>query len=240
MKKMMIALMAVLITVALAGIGTYAYFSDTETSDVTSLKAGTLTLNEGLSGGVDLGTIGNMAPGDKTGNAVVYITNTGTIPLGWFGDLVISGRDGLENAIYIDDAKMEFLGGSWSEPTDNFIVAGVGSGPYPGWYNTLAGMSTFGVITLNNFDGNNGMGSAPYEFMGALNPGFAYRLTLRFGFAALANNAYQGLGPLNVSFRADATQVNEAAIQLLVPTFAPTVAASHALWMNGQLANQLP
>jgi len=44
MKKVLIALMAVLITVALAGIGTYAYFSDTETSNGNTFAAGTLDL----------------------------------------------------------------------------------------------------------------------------------------------------------------------------------------------------
>jgi len=45
MKKVLIALMAVLITVALAGIGTYAYFSDTGTSNGNTFAAGTLDLN---------------------------------------------------------------------------------------------------------------------------------------------------------------------------------------------------
>ena len=240
MKKMMIALMAVLITVALAGIGTYAYFSDTETSPASSFTAGTLELNGPGIDNFNLGTIGNMAPGDKTGDAVVYIQNVGSIPLGWFGDLVVTGDSTLYQAIYIDYALMQFEGGSWAEPDDNFILAGRGSGSYPGAYNTAANLSPFGVITLNNFDGQNFMGSAPYEFMGALKPYFAYRLTLKFGFAPGAGNGYQGLGPLNVSFNVAATQVKAEAIQILVPTFGAGVAASHATWMTNQLANQLP
>ena len=173
MKKIVISLMAVLITVALVGIGTYAYFSDTETSPASSFTAGTLELDGPGIDLFDMGTINNMAPGDITGDAVVYIQNVGSIPLGWFGDLVVTGDSTLYQAIYIDYALMQFEGGSWAEADDNFITDGVGSGPYPNWYNTLAGMSPFGVITLNNFDGNNGMGSAPYDFMGALKPAYA-------------------------------------------------------------------
>lgn len=233
--------MAVLITISLVGIGTYAYFSDTETSPATTFTAGTLELNGPGIANFNLGTIGNMAPGDKTGDAVIYIQNVGTVPLGWFGDLVISGGNKLREAIYIDYALMQFEGGSWAEADDNFILNGRGSGPYPGEYNKFADLSPFKVLTLKNFDGgpfmNPGTG---YEFMGALKPGYAYRLTLRFGFAEGAGNEYQGsvTSPVNISFKVDATQVKKEALKLLVPTLADAPWTEG--WMNGQLANQTP
>jgi hypothetical protein len=173
-----------------------------------------------------------MAPGDKTGDVVIIIENNGTLPLAWFGDLIVSNSV-LKNAIYIDYAQMEFLPASW-ETTDNFILNGVGSGPYPGWYNTLANQSAFGVVTLNVFDANNGMGSTPYEFMGALKPGYSYKLTLRFGFAEGAGNEYQGAGPMTIAFKADATQITAGALNAIGANFG----TYHLTWMNDQIAKQ--
>lgn len=215
-------------------IGSGAWFTDTVTSDENVIQAGTLSINDAALSQATIAVL-NMAPGDVTDDVVLYITNNGTIDLAWFGDLVIEGDSTLKGAIYIDYAKMEFLGGSWAEPEDNFITDGVGSGPYPGWYNTLAASSPFGVVTLDVFDGSNGMGVAPYEFMGALKPGFAYKLTLRFGFAKEAGNEYQNLGPLTITFKTDATQINAEAIDALHSGWA---ASSLVDWFNIQIANQ--
>ena len=131
---------------------------------------------------------------------------------------------------------MEFLGWGWDEPDDQFITAGVGSGPYPDWYNTLAGLSSFGVNSLDVYDGNNGMGTAPYEFVGALRPGYAYKLTLRFGFAEGADNAYANK-TIYLKFKVDATQPTAAAIAANFP-FLPAGSSYWEGWALGQIANQ--
>lgn len=239
--KWMVLVSVIAIAVMVIGVlGTGAWFTDTKTSGTSTISSGTLLLNgEGISG-FTLGTIENMAPGDKTPEAVVIVKNDGTIPLVWFGDLVVSGDGWMKEAVYIDYAKMEFVakpGGTWGEPTDNFITNGRGSGPSPSWYNTLADLSPFHVNTLKVFDGTTGMGTAPYEFMGALKTGYSYKLTLRFGFAELAGNEYQGKGPLNLSFKVVATQVKEGAVQAVNPAWA---APSLITWANTQLGNQVP
>jgi hypothetical protein len=234
-KSMILVLIIAAVAVMAYGLlGAGAWFSDTVTSPpVASLHSGTLSINDGALVQHSIGTIDNMAPGDKTGDVVLYITNNGNIPLAWFGDLVIDGPDMLKDAIYIDNAQMEFLGGNWDEATDNFITNGVGSGPYPDWYNHLASLSSFNVVSLSVFDGNAAMGSVPYEFKGALKPGYAYRLTLRFGFAETAGNDYQNLGPLNLTFKVDATQVTAGALDALLPGQSGDIT-----WFNTQLANQ--
>jgi predicted ribosomally synthesized peptide with SipW-like signal peptide len=80
MKKLMIALMAVLITVALVGIGTYAYFSDTETSNGNTFAAGTLdlTVDDQDDPNVVSLTIGDIAPGWSERYSWV-LKNVGTI-----------------------------------------------------------------------------------------------------------------------------------------------------------------
>lgn len=240
--KILTSLLIVGLLASAVGWGTFAYFSDTETTANNTFTAGTLELDEAGFASFDLGAItANMAPGDFTNNVTIIIKNTGSLPLAWFGDWVITGGNKLREAIYINYAQMEFIappGGTWSEVTDNFIANGVGSGTYPGWFNTLAAMSPFGVVTLNNWDGNNGMGSTPYEHMGALKPGFSYKLTIGFGFAAAAGNEYQGdvVNPVNIRFEVDATQVNKGALDAIQPTFGTT----HLVWLNAQLANQMP
>jgi predicted ribosomally synthesized peptide with SipW-like signal peptide len=235
-KKILVSMMVIGLVAALAGAGLYAYFSDTETSSSNTFTAGTLKISLGESETTEI-SISNMAPGDVTGDWVITITNTGTIPLAWFGDWVITD-DTLKKAIYIDYAQMEFLkpgGGTWEE-TDNFIKDGKGAGVYPSWYNHLASLSNFGVVTLDVWDGNNGMGCAPYEHMGALKPGYSYRLTVRFGFAAGADDTYQGLGPLTIKLKVDATQVNAGAIGEL--PIAPNAIPGLVDWLNVQLTKQ--
>jgi predicted ribosomally synthesized peptide with SipW-like signal peptide len=84
MKKMLIALMAVLITVALAGIGTYAYFSDTKVSSANTFAAGTLVFKI-----VDPGVAGNQVfnvTGMKPGQVVtdyLVVANDGTMDMKW-------------------------------------------------------------------------------------------------------------------------------------------------------------
>jgi hypothetical protein len=56
------------------------------------------------------------------------------------------------------------------------------------------------------------MGTTPYEHIGALKPGYSYKLTVKFGFAALADNTYQGDGPVNVALTVDAFQMARAAL----------------------------
>jgi len=237
-KKILASILVIGILALAMGYGTYSYFSDTKTSTSNTFTAGTLKLDSDGFATFDLGAIvGNMAPGDLSGTASITIKNTGSLPLVWLGDWVITGGVKLREAIYIDDATMEFLDktgtpGIW-EPTDHFITNGVGSGPYPGWYNYLASLSHFGVVSLDVWDGNNGMGTTPYEHVGALKPGYAYKLTVRFGFAKDAGNEYQGdvTDPVTIKFKVDATQANPDALKTLTSWADWT-------WINAQLAKQ--
>ena len=222
------------------GLGTMAYFSDTKTSAGSTFTAGTLILDETGFDSFDLGDIvENMAPGDLSDTVVITIRNDGTLPLAWFGGLEVSGGALLREAIYIEDAQTEFLGGWFPvEPTDHFITNGVGSGTYASAFGYLAAppYSKFNVISLKAWDDNALMCPGQgYEHMGALNPGYSYKLTLRFGFAAGAGNEYQGdvTSPVTISFKVYATQVNAGALNALKPTL-----SNHLVWLNTQLSHQ--
>lgn len=232
-KYMVMAVFAMIAIMALGMLNTGAWFSDTQTSDVGSITAGRLSINNGGMVVKTIGTIPNMAPGDISDEIVIEIENNGNLDLGWFGNIIFEGDASLKNVLYIDYAKMNFIG--WGEPEDNFIADGKGSGPHSDWYDNLAAKSSFGVITLNNFDGTTAMGVAPYEFNGALVPGKKYRLTLKIGMVEEAGNAYQALGPVTIKFQVNATQLTEGAVEQYSQGWdVPAILT----WMNKQIAKQ--
>lgn len=227
-------LLAVLAVMVYGVIGSGAWFTDTATAPVTTLTSGTLSINDGKVVEVPLGTINNIEPGWVSDEVVIQIVNNGNLNLAWFGNLMLEGGANLNEVVYIESAKMEFVG--WSEPTDIFIEDGVGAGLYPDWFNSIAASSPFGVVTLVKFDGNDGMlPGTDYEFMGALVPGNSYKLTLKFGMVEEASNYYQNMGPLAIKFKVDATQVKEGAI--LATTGLGSIDMT---WFNTQIANQTP
>lgn len=261
-RKVLASLLVIAVVAGLVGAGTWAWFSDAATGNANTFTAGTLSIDNSLVTAAVAFTIPNMAPGDVTGEYVVTIKNDGTIDLAWLGDWQFTGSPALRDALYIDYAKMEFLaptsGISWLDDAttgygpgggaatdtngeDVFITNGVGSGPYPVTYNALAALSSFGVVTFNNWNNNAGMvpGSA-YEHAGALKPTYSYKLTVKFGMAPGAGNGYQGLGPVTAKLQVNATQINSAALQLQgVPAAtADSWTVPVTGWMNLQIADQ--
>ncbi len=233
---MVVISLAAIAVMVIGMLGTGAWFSDQKTSTLSSITSATLKLDG--AGFANVGfDIPNMAPGDVSPEYVIEIKNAGNIDLGWFGNLVIDDSP-LKDVIYIKEATMEYKspsGNSWETLTglpggtplafDHFISDGVGSGPWP---TTWGGPG--GLATLASFDGNNTMGTTPYEFMGALKPGYSYVLKLQFGFYELAGNAYQNLGPMNFQLLVDSTQLKSGALEALRTTF-----SNHLVWMNQRI-----
>ncbi len=79
MKKILIALMAIMVTIGLAGLGTFAYFTDTAESEANILEAGELAIEVGQEGAA-YWNIENIKPGDEFSGSVL-LTNTGTLPI---------------------------------------------------------------------------------------------------------------------------------------------------------------
>ena len=80
MKRILFALTALVLVIGTVGAGTFAYFSDTETSSGNTFAAGTLDLkvgNENPNESPDF-TIGDVKPGDS-GTITYTLTNLGTI-----------------------------------------------------------------------------------------------------------------------------------------------------------------
>ncbi len=79
MKKIVGLTMALVLVIGLVGAGTYAYFSDTESSTGNTLTAGTLDLN--IAGGdtpITTFNVSDVAPGDN-GTASSILANVGSL-----------------------------------------------------------------------------------------------------------------------------------------------------------------
>lgn len=246
--RIVISMVIVAMAAAMVGGATLAWFTSEAVSEGNTFTAGTLRLdiNDSLASdgsfAIDIETLENLAPGDVMDEWIIlHIVNEGSLDLAWFGRFFVDGD--LAGAIYIEDAQMEFLNADgeadkW-EVTDHFIHQGRGHGPYPTFYESLAEQSEYGVVMLTDFLAANAMGSGGGVHMGALKPGFSYRLSVRLGIAELAGNEFQGKSA-TIHFEAVATQVNAAALEHL---FAETdwlagAGSTHLSWLNNQLAKQ--
>ena len=79
MKKIVGLILALVLVIGLVGVGTYAYFSDTESSTGNTLTAGTLDLNiEGGDIAVTTFDVSDVAPGDN-GTASSTLANVGSL-----------------------------------------------------------------------------------------------------------------------------------------------------------------
>lgn len=242
--KLIASLLLIVLTTALIGGLTGAWFTDADTAGTATFTAGTLSID--VTDGLDLyntllTTPEDMYPGDVFDEIEIEITNTGSKDLAWFGNWTFmpetSGDGKLLDKIYIKSMGMYFEdedGNLWnSDPWYQgyrFIENGVGNllahnAGEAAYYDTLAAADPngSGVITLRQWNNNHSMIlNTMYEQMGALKPnGNKYVITVEFGFHESAGNAYQagmpGVSPITIGFEVDATQVNEAAINEMIP-----------------------
>lgn len=241
------------------GIGTYAWFMDTVSSKLNTFTAGTLKVGLNVAEGEESLEVAGietrfMEPGDVTEPVTMEISNDGNLDLVWLGyfkpELLNPNKsDRLLRAIYIKEARMDFLtpGGSAWETTDHYISNGLGHGPYPDTYNNMAEDDPFQVISLNtwmNHSLSNVMGMGKGVQVGALKPGYRYRLTLEFGFVPSAGNEYQGdkASPVKINYIVKATQVKEGALKALDDSdnvINIGSVPSQMNWLNQQLAKQI-
>jgi len=104
MKKIWGLILALVLIIGLVGAGTYAYFSDTESSVDNTLTAGTLDLNiEGGDVAITTFDVSNVAPGDN-GTASSTLLNSGSLA----GELDIA-TSGIDN---VPGVGGEYGGGS--------------------------------------------------------------------------------------------------------------------------------
>jgi len=80
MKKIIGLTIVFMLLIGMSVIGTWAYFSDIETSQSNTFAAGTLDLKTGDVDGVSQTLLAtNMAPGDTVGPETIILNNTGSV-----------------------------------------------------------------------------------------------------------------------------------------------------------------
>jgi len=80
MKRIFGLTIALMLLIGMSGIGTWAYFSDVETSTGNTMTAGTLDLKTDDVDGVSQTLLANnLAPGDTVGPATIILKNVGNI-----------------------------------------------------------------------------------------------------------------------------------------------------------------
>lgn len=81
MKRILGLMVAIMLLTGMTGIGTWAYFSDVETSTGNVLAAGTLDLKTNDIDGVSQTLLAtNMRPGDTVGPETITLKNSGSVP----------------------------------------------------------------------------------------------------------------------------------------------------------------
>lgn len=81
MKKILGLAVAISLFFGMAGIGTWAYFVDIETSQSNTLAAGTLDLKTGNTDGVSQTLLATgLAPGATVGPETIVLNNIGSVP----------------------------------------------------------------------------------------------------------------------------------------------------------------
>lgn len=87
-KKIAVAFVLLALCAAMIGAGTFAYFSDTQTSYANSFTAGTLKIQAGTTSWST--GFNNMKPGD-TVTFTIPVQSTGSLPLNYTVDAKLSG-----------------------------------------------------------------------------------------------------------------------------------------------------
>ena len=210
MKKILFALMAVVLCVGLVG-GAFAYFTDTQASAGNVFASGNIQLQMANSTGVFshannvvIGGATNMAPGHEVGPFTVYFKNTGTISgvvtavvsydttgtgnSAYAQKLVVSNvsANGSPNvAPYWAEQIVNTAGWTWQQGIDNgYIVASSASGlAYP-YLPTIYGLQTI-VLHFSPYLG-------PSTFTDAtLTPGNYFSETLNLMLDSTAGNTFE-------------------------------------------------
>jgi len=224
MNKKILASIFVIGMLALAmGWGTYSWFSDTETSSGNTFTAGTLNLDGTDMATFTFGPIGNMAPGDITGTAVITVKNGGSIDAATFGRFTLTGDTGLAQALKFYDYKVEYY------KKDGTLVARWDATNFDPYFGTAINMDYWikdgdtskwtavgGKDNLRDWVDTNGpldINNAAWDEEG-LKSGSYYVLSVRFQMDPNAENAYQGK-TVTLGYEVKATQINRDAILLL-------------------------
>jgi len=177
MKKLLFAIMAIVLCVGLIG-GAFAYFTDTQASSGNKFTAGytELMLSNGPSGYVRtpvvIGTGTNLAPGGPAiGTFNVGFQNAGTI------SGVVTGTMSYDQTLVVADPKVNFTPPNYVEATADQFAQKL-------------------VIATAITDGSQGTNVAPYWAQQIADlPGYGWANAIAWGCVVLDSNTINGALP---------------------------------------------
>lgn len=187
-RKTLLSIMAIGLLVMLSGTGTYALFSDTETSTGNTFTAGTFDLkvsdiDEGIGDGVTATwTASDMKPGTTIGPYSVTLQNWGTVA----GDHieiscsnVVTDPEGPESDTEEDTTDMDWV----------MEITAMTYNGAPNLLSDLSDNNENGIKDLDDFEAQ-GFDNLPPPLPNQQGS-YSFTMTLRF-HPTLANNDYQG------------------------------------------------
>jgi len=162
MKKILGLTIVIMLLIGMAGIGTWAYFSDIETSQSNTFAAGTMDLKTDDVDGVSQTLLAtNMAPGDTVGPETIILNNTGSVE-GSTLDLAFSyiNSDGSTNPVdKSDDETAAMLEVTTLKYGGNDLLSSVSDGNINGYRDIedlknadLSGQSGIGASANKTFE----------------------------------------------------------------------------------------
>ena len=186
MNKLLMSIMVIGIAALFLGAGTFAYFSDTETSGGNTFTAGTIDLTLSGTGATGV-TFGNMAPGD-TASATITVTNIGSLS-GWLG----------ARSSYVEESPPGAAPNMGANAMARMLIITVFTADGFDILSQIPDVDTDGKITVYDMVHDPSAVAPPhagglwYSYDANMAPGaHTYALTVQFDINA--GNAYQGDG----------------------------------------------
>jgi len=245
MKKILISVMVIAVVVGVVVSASGAWFSDTKTSSGNVFQAGTLNLNGTEMATFTFGTIGNMAPGDKTDTAVITVKNGGSIDAATFGRFTLTGDSGLAKDLKFYNYKVEYfkanddLVARWTAPNfDPYFGTAINMDYFIAEGNTSLWSGVGGKVNLRDWVNTNGpldINNAAWDMEG-LKSGSYYVLSVQF---QMDPNAIDQGTTVTLGYEVKATQINRDAILLLgLGGDIATTVDLHVTYMLNQIPSQ--
>jgi spore coat-associated protein N len=142
-KKMLLSVLIIGVVATVAGAGTWAAFSDSETSDGNTFTAGTLDLKLNGLDGITGFSIGDVAPNAQGNAGTITVKNAGTIS----GNLVVSSANIVEDENGMNDAE-QAVDSTADGELGNAITISIYDGATSLYQGSVAGLINANLGTL--------------------------------------------------------------------------------------------
>jgi len=172
MTKIIKSLLAIVVISAVAGTATWAYFSDTETSEGNTFSAGTLIINDDSEAWMKNVTFDNIKPGDRVRKWVV-LKNEGSLDIDF---LDVTKQNVSDPSGMFSEVQVSATGKVAPDDPAYFTPDWTGGVTVDGWFDDSD------MLDVSYY-------RTPAE---VIHPGESYTMTFDFIFPTTMGNEFQG------------------------------------------------